>query len=724
MRRIIFVIGFCLTAFILAAQPANDLKTLADVYFENGKYTKALNALRNYLRLKPKDMDAYLRTAECYVELGDYNSARRRLQSLARQKNPSPEITLHMARVFHKEHNFKEAVTYYKKYINLIKDNHPNRNYVKHLIRQSGKGISIANRSKMAIAESLGEKVNSSGDDIAPIFDATNPRTLYFSSSRQGNVGGKLDAEGLRNPEIGSYKSDIYLTRLINGEWTATAPIDRPINTSKNDIALGFSNRGKVMYYYSGYNTKGKIYSDTSSYMKKEGKIAQPLKNSPLNYANGDDAFFMYNDSTMILVSDRRGGYGGKDLYLAVRSRSGQWSKPQNLGSTVNGPYDEVSPYLSKDGKTLFFSSNGKKSLGGFDIFKTIYNEETNAWIKPENLGLPINSACDEMNFILSNDGIKGYYSSNRAGGQGGMDIFVSYYKEELVSLPSTPSKALFHKQLETITDAGRTNNSSNDPFGQTATPSEAVKEYVVTPLFYDGETVITPSNVKKLKSVFGLMRKYPQLKLEVNANSDDSNHEKFRLFFSLESAAKLAQYLVDNGISSSRIFIKGCGDNYPVATKEINGNPNPVAKKLNNRINLAYHNTQGLPIKIIQSSPQVNKLMKSDKGEWYSNIIKGLSYKVQVASIKQMYDSDIIVTYPDAMIEKEVNSDILNYTVGLYKTYASAEQLRRDLERKGVSGAKVIPYVNGMRTSTEETKIFAGNYPDLKNFLRATGQY
>ncbi|MFN3875183.1 MAG: hypothetical protein ACK4L7_04645, partial [Flavobacteriales bacterium] len=130
----------------------------------------------------------------------------------------------------------------------------------------------------------------------------------------------------------------------------------------------------------------------------------------------GDEIYF---------TSDRPGGYGGRDLYRIRRLPNGEWSLPLNLGSRINTPYDEDAPFIHSDGITLFFSSKGHGTMGGYDIFKaTLTDPDMNGWSEPENMGYPLNTVNDDIYFCLSEDGFTGYFSSERPGGMGMQDIY------------------------------------------------------------------------------------------------------------------------------------------------------------------------------------------------------------------------------------------------------------------------------------------------------------
>jgi hypothetical protein len=150
-------------------------------------------------------------------------------------------------------------------------------------------------------------------------------------------------------------------------------------------------------------------------------------------------ACFMPNENKIIFVSERKGGFGGKDLYSADKLKENTWGNIKNLGPTINSKFDEDAPFVTADGRILFFSSNNEKSIGGYDVFRSDF--KNNNWQPPYNLGPPINTDNDDKYFTVRADGKKGYYSSYKQGGKGEQDI----YSVE----PGIPGKPIALLQLE-----------------------------------------------------------------------------------------------------------------------------------------------------------------------------------------------------------------------------------------------------------------------------------
>ena len=135
--------------------------------------------------------------------------------------------------------------------------------------------------------------------------------------------------------------------------------------------------------------------------------------------------------NTLYFVSDRKDGVGGRDLYRVVKLPTGEWSKAQNLGGVVNTPYDEDGVFIHPNGRTLYFSSKGHNSMGGFDIFTSELGDD-GTWSKPENIGAPLNTVDDEVFFVTTADGRRGYFSSDKNGGYGEKDIYFVDFPENM----------------------------------------------------------------------------------------------------------------------------------------------------------------------------------------------------------------------------------------------------------------------------------------------------
>ena len=256
-------------------------------------------------------------------------------------------------------------------------------------------------------------EINSFYADFAPYL-APNGSELYFASCR--NTGGRPETINYRESR---FHSDIYVAKRKNGGFGEPEPLKNS-NTPGDDVTSGISQDMRNLYFHAYSNLeKSTLYSTARAFDEWQ----QPYEVFPnTNLDQWIDDFHMADNGNVILFSaDLKEGYGGLDIYLMRRMTDGEWSIPENLGPSINTPHDETTPYLHPNGKTLYFSSNGEHSIGGYDIF-TSEVDMANVWSAPENLGIPVNTAFDERYFTISKDGHYGYFS--RQGEQGDLDIF------------------------------------------------------------------------------------------------------------------------------------------------------------------------------------------------------------------------------------------------------------------------------------------------------------
>ncbi len=717
---LLIIIGACCLSQSAYSQSLNTLKASADLYFSQGKYKDALD---NYIKIqkeKPNKVDIKYKLGICYLELGNIQNAEQYLLFVANQKGSEPISWYQLGRLNHKKHQFKKAISYYKTYVKLADKGDKYRLLAKHYIRQCASAREIVYNKELAIVDNLGNIINGPYDDYAPIVSPGRENTIYFSSIREANTGGLRDAEGLGDEILGTYKSDIYSSQMVNGEWTSIRPFSNLINSSRNDQILGFSEDATVLYYYKGYHpTKdGAIFTDT---LRTTEAIVFPTEfSSPVKIKKGDTDPFFFNDDIILFASDREGGYGGLDIYVTRRLTGGFWTRPENLGPQVNSPFDEKAPFLTKNGRTLFYSSNNNLSMGGFDIFKSDYLDSSKEWTSPQNVGTPINSAGDELNFSISKDGLKSYFSSDRFDGKGGFDIYAGYFKTVQVAHLNASSPAAFNLVDEGIVSDNNPTTITSRPTGTNTNNVSVAKEKVILNyLFYEGDNIITPSNISELNKIVDITSKYPNTKVEISGHTDDTDPEKFRLYFSYLRAEKAANFLIKNGVRSENVIVKGFGSSYPLAkNKSLDGSESKMGKKLNRRIEFRLLGMENTAIDVVYKKPDVNERIKEFKRSFYDGSLKGLSYKVQVAAMKSMYDSNIIIKYTDAMVEKESERDILRYCVGLFRSYSSAQRMRNDLRKEGVNKAYIAAYIDGVRINQTYAEILSKQYPDLKNYL------
>jgi hypothetical protein len=273
----------------------------------------------------------------------------------------------------------------------------------------------------------LDANVNTDFQDYAPNIDPEG-KFLYFTSRREGSTGNFQDQEG-------NYFEDIYVSRNVVGAWTQAEPVNGPVNSDGHDANVNFSASGNSLLLY---RTHRNLYSG-DLYISSRGKTGwdEPVK-LPMSI-NTDEyhepsAAFSPDEQEIYVVSDRPGGYGGKDIYIIRKLPNGQWSEPENLGREINSAFDEDAPFISLDGHSLFFSSMGHNAIGGFDVFRAKRSADE-SWGNVDHLGYPINTVHDDIYFSVTADGKRGFLSSSRSNNMDIYEVDMLFEQDDLVVL-------------------------------------------------------------------------------------------------------------------------------------------------------------------------------------------------------------------------------------------------------------------------------------------------
>lgn len=403
----------------------------ADKYFRVRNYENALPIYLEVAKSKEIDIPLSYKIGICYYEaeqLSDQVKSIPYLQKVVAKdkKNYPKDLSHKLARMYHKNNQLPKAIATLESYIKSVDT------YNKKLHKELKNELKIYNNAFVALTSQKEVKISTMDSGINSEYTEYNP---VVSTDQTVMAYTVLKPNNDKLTSSQKYVEEIYVSyRNIGGKWSAPQMI--PINSKFNVGTAGISPDGENMLIFVGSaNNTGSIYR-----IKREStnEWSQP---SPLNRGINSDylestASISPDGKTMYFASNRPGGYGGMDVYKTKKNRDGKWDKPQNLGPVINSKYDEDAPYIHPDGKTLFFTSNGLHSIGGNDIFKTVYVGKK--WQEPKNMGYPINTTADDNYFTLTADGSVGYFSSNRLGGKGGQDIYYIDMPESERNIPLT----------------------------------------------------------------------------------------------------------------------------------------------------------------------------------------------------------------------------------------------------------------------------------------------
>jgi outer membrane protein OmpA-like peptidoglycan-associated protein len=711
-RYIPLIFLFCFQE--TAAQPLAKLKEEGLNFYERGKFGEAFELLSRFEEQKTGDVLVETALGITAFQLNKLNLAKQYLQAAlaASGKKVEPAVLLGLGRIAHAEMNFKEAIKTYKKFLAATEDKNPERRRVIGDIQRCASGMKIVLQSDIALVENLGEAVNSRFDEFAPLQSPTFDDRVYFSATRDDAAGGLRNANCLPDKKNGYYFTDIYYTEIDGTDWKTPKRIESElINTPHHELLLDIVNGGKTLIFYRSVNGfSGDIIVDTFRTNEETRTVLNPKLVSPMKPENGDNSLYFFNDTILVFAARLPEGFGGLDLYFSVRQNN-VWSEPKNLGKGVNSPYDETAPYLAKDGRTLYFSSNSTASMGGYDIFKASFDDDSLRFRPCENLGKPINSPGDDMYFRLSPDGLGGYFCSNRKDGFGGRDIYSALFKgQQRVQNPSNPISFHLVEKFKAERDSAKAKEVK-------------IVELTLAPIFYDADDdLLRGANLTQVRTLLNTTKQFPSLKVVLMANSAEGEKSNLDLYFTMKRVESIYKYLINNGLTADQIVVKSVGSEYPIAQTSINGQVNVAGEKLNKRIDIGLVDLATPPaaIKLKYNTPVVSEFMTNSAGDKLKKHASGLTYKVNILSTKRIYDNEILTKFGDAMIEVNPTDGSYLYTVGLQTDYAASEKMRADLLKANMREAIVVPYLNGVRLTDENAKRWTNKFPDLLNYLAA----
>lgn len=451
------------------------------------------------------------------------------------RKHEFEDINYYIGIAYHYGMEFDKAIEAYEKYKLLLK---PNQQFSKDMIRLVNKFVANCYTGKTLVkkplkikVENVGMKINSPSPEAYPVI-SPDEKTIYFSSKR-------IDLTGLKpNEEPEDIFEDIYVSNFVNNAWTPAKKVGKGINSFKHDAPLSLSADGKKLFFYkTDKNNSTDLfyieYKDTTWTSPKPmgGKI-----NSP-SWETG--ASISPDGKTFYFSSDRAGGYGGMDIYVSKLQDKGTWSVPKNIGPEINTEWDEESPFILPDGRTLYFSNNGPKSIGGMDIFRTVFNSGDSLWSVPENIGYPLNSPEHENHITWTSAGHRGYFANTREDSYGDDDI----YSVEFTDLD--PSKPLFIVSTDTIHENVFTLPKVGDILNEK--------------IYFDFNiaSAYAEFSQPKLLEVVDFLEKYPEVKVEIGGHADNQGDPDVNFIVSNKRALTVFHYLVSRGIDPARLQAK-----------------------------------------------------------------------------------------------------------------------------------------------------------------------
>ena len=414
LLRSVLLFFCCVLAVNTHAQPKTAVDpALAAEHFSHGNFVMALPLYVALAKKEYKNTEYNQRAGICYLRTNvSKKEAIPFFEYLTKQPNTEIENWYYLGQAYHFDYKFDEAIKAYQTYSSKV-SSQKDKAKAQLGISQCQNAKLLVKRPLNVTFENAGKEINTEFPDYYP-FVTSDESMLVYTSRRKGNLGaGSVEMDGY-------YASDIWITRSQNGLFQKAKNAGGQVNGTYDEQTTGLSADGSWMtVYIDNITTAGDVYLSPCG--KSPGK---PVKMGESINEGFETAASLSPDGNQIYFASRReGGEGETDIWICRKLPNGEWGKAQNL-SALNTPYREDFPFMSPDGHTLYFASEGHNSMGGFDLFMSVWNEEENTWSTPQNLGYPLNTPEDNRTISFTENNRIAYISAVREGGMGDLDIW------------------------------------------------------------------------------------------------------------------------------------------------------------------------------------------------------------------------------------------------------------------------------------------------------------
>lgn len=621
----------------LNAQTYSIIDSRAIKLFEKGeeltlsrRYAEAIESYQAAIDREGSFLEPYVKMSQLYMTLGDLENAervavageRRLAGKNAKTKNVADFGWL-FSNLYLKQGKFEEAYQRFSEADALFDEGFKNSVYYRDMKAQMDFLAAQLGDSMSIEKEKLPDPLNQFRLQYFPVLTADGEQILFTKRDGTGNFD----------------KEDIYVSYSDGPEvWTDPVSIASTINSQYNEGTCSVTADGNILIYTSCDAPDSEGSCDLYIAYKVNGNWQRPKNmGKSVNSRSWDSQPSLSADGRILFFSsNRRGGFGGNDIWYSVRQMDGSWAEAKNLGNTVNTPKDEISPFMFFNNEILFFASNGHQGFGGMDIF--LSRVKTGEFNEPENLGLPINDQLDQVALFITAQKDYAYFTElTEDGGENDRSLLYRFrFPEEIYlgeNLTVTEGKVFNSKTGEpidaTLSLVSLTNDSTLYQFkadGKTGeftmlypeksisglyvekkgflpkiynverdkvqnvkdlqidlTPVAAGEQFVFENVFFDFDQYdLKEESISSLKRLVKFLKENPNVNIEIQGHTDNVGQKEYNQTLSLNRAKSVQAYLVANGMHQGRVMVKGKGDTEPMVP-----NDSPSNQALNRRITI-----------------------------------------------------------------------------------------------------------------------------------------
>jgi outer membrane protein OmpA-like peptidoglycan-associated protein len=588
--RLMLLLILCSFKTLIAQKSDEDLR----LFFSDAEYflteEEYVDALYDYLELYNNgfadNANINYRIGICYLNIpGQKNKAISYLvkaventklnnrESIYKEKKAPLDAYLYLGNAYRVNNDLDKAIESYEKYKKLLpSSDKTNIEYTDKQIEACNIALKYMENPISIQKTNLGNIINNSSSNYKAVISGDGNTLVYMN---------KLP-----------FYDAVYFSRFENGIWTEPENITPQIQSDGDQYVTSVSYDGTNLYLTREDNFNSDIY--ISEYKNGQWTKSMPLA-KPVNSKYWEShASISKDNKTLYFTSNRRGGFGEMDIFKSVIDEEGDWAKPKNLGSTINTALNEDTPFITEDGKSLYFSSQGHHSMGGYDIYVTSIDDEGN-WTEPVNLGYPVNTTDDDLFYYPWNNGKVAYLALLESDTYGKEDIYkVTFASEEpeekvVTEIIDTEKPDLgMEKAQEEVEEEQKeeiTEKIEEKPEKEVTQIKKI--EFELIPLYFNFDNSnLTEKGRMKLDKLAALLKDYPDLNIELYGHTDALGSTEYNQKLSEKRALSAQNYLVSRGIDSKRLKATGLGETrFAAINKNTDGSDNPEGRKLNRRV-------------------------------------------------------------------------------------------------------------------------------------------
>ena len=547
LAAILFFIALASTAFAQHPKKAVKAYEAAEESFMKRDYKKAYQQVLKAIVEDPNYAEAWLLQGEIGMETQDFDLAMLGYEkALANDSMAFPPAAITLARLFDRQGSYKREVTLLRWYQSKGFPQAANNATVAEMLELATFRDNAISHPVAFTPKSLGDAINTNDDEYVNMLSFDGAQLLFTRKMPMGN---------------GYQKEFLFVSQWDGEQWSEPQQLAFADFPQDVDPGAAFISADGKKLYLTGCGWTRDSSCDIYVSEWKDGQWAMPRRLSEgINTRSWESQPCVSSDGKELYFVSRRNG--NADIYCAKRNTDGSWGEPQNVGSPINTQGTEMAPFLHPDGRTLYFSSDKHIGMGGFDLFMSRRGAD-GQWQEPINLGFPINTNGDEINFFVAADGKTAFISSQREGSKGGYDIYTFELPEEI-----RPDSANYLASVDVVE----------------LTPGDAVVLQNIQ--FEFNSAALTADSESGIRILTTFLKRNPDLKVELAGHTDNVGNDNYNLKLSSDRAESVKQALISNGIEESRLTAKGYG-----ATKPIVANDTEEHRALNRRTEMIIIN-------------------------------------------------------------------------------------------------------------------------------------